>query len=982
MEQENAFSEIAHPASVSRLFNHHRMDPELPSGYKWAEQKKLYCPRNLLDPRLPGPITPTHNFGYVFCHRGLYERASGIVDNSVAAIDNGIRHGLFLHEVDAFVLEQLDKAFVAHDKNPSRVTSKVQPWEFYPIHEILKTSLVTRRVEREAKNPDLTSKQSDFATSYLETDGKIPSLFDIMWRESQKPSGITLQIDLREQDFAKAIAYYSYHISKVSLLYKDRQGVHRSKGWELFRSTILKGYNKHYKSFNDLHEDVKKKSVEAYGSNYFEIRHLHVFPPLIMVFFAKYLVKLARATPPVDDPQGDRNSYEHIRHTFMNQVLSFVGVGVNSYNFILEIVHSGLGLGYDIINKTARNPLNGELLTDEGVIFDSRVDRAMIDVSVELRKRYPKLLFSSCTRLPDVITPKGEYKAWHETSRLVRWDDGEKGLAAKLRAIHGGLYPQCQLVVADDPAAEIAARTWIDQKSGLDRSQLMHMTYTEWLARAPEDVVAAITKLNNQDFMPNKFGYPTTPGASGKKRDRTIELNTKIRSWLEALLSPKPISNLDDWNQYSVDEHWHSAEDKSQQATAYNSQLSIISDDDRHHEGVTLTWENRPRNHFSSSTSSDPIILHIWGKEYMFENVVDVKRSLASMAAYKAAEEGNEQMVRNLLAIGANIDAFTGFYGTPLAAACRRGHGTVVKLLLDADADVNMRRFSGTPLELAAAAGHRDVVEMLLTVLKRKQAHCDISEKLYTGTALHEASAAGHEAVVALLLDSGADINFRERHTALERACHNHCKINVINLLLARGADVNAPGRNFGVRSALESACHCGDLYVTTLLLRKGAVIDFPLDETFTPEIVSLLVKHKADVNNVTRKPLSESGLKALRDTGRVLRDPLKENFKETSLRVRKQRKPAPSGPVKELPVPRELRDCGCLLCFIDQNIQPTIERQLIDSALWRTKKRREPPATIDDPVSVTLREMGKLTLVDRPEEMYLTYNFEYPPME
>ncbi|KAK4150798.1 hypothetical protein C8A00DRAFT_45879 [Chaetomidium leptoderma] len=839
MEQDNAFSEIAHPASVSRLFNHHRTDPDLPSGYKWAEQKKLYCPPNLLDPQLPGPIKPTHNFGYVLCHRGLYERASGIVDNSVAAIDNGIHHGLFLHEVDAFVLEQLDKAFVAHDKNPSRVTSKAQPWEFYPIHEILQTSLVTRRVERDAKNPDLTSKQSDFAASYLETDGKIPSLFDIMWKESQNPSGITLQIDLRERDFAKAIAYYSYHISKVSLLYKDRQGVHRSKGWEVFRSTILKGYNKHYTSFNDLHEDVNKKSVEAYGSNHFEIRQLHVFPPLIMVFFAKYLVKLARATPPVDDPQGDRNSYEHIRHTFMNQVLSFVGVGVNSYNFILEIVHSGLGLGYDIINKTARNPLNGEPLADEGVIFDSRVDRAMIDVSVEVRKRYPTLLFSSCTRLPDVITPKGEYKAWHETSRLVRWDDGEKGLAAKLRAIHGGLYPQCQLVVADDPAAEIAARIWIDQRSGLDRSQLLHMTYTEWLARAPEDVVAAITNLNNQDFMPNKFGDSTTPGASGKKPDRTMELNTKIRSWLEDLQSLKPMG---DGNQHSVDEHW--AEDKSKQATA-RSQLSIISDDDQHHEGVMLNWENRRRNHFSTGTSSDPIILRIWGKEYIFENVVDVKRSLASMAAYKAAEEGNEQMVRNLLAIGANIDAFTGYYGTPLAAACRHGHGTVVKLLLDADADVHMNRFFGTPLELAAGAGHRDVVEMLLAVLKRKQAHYDMSERLLcsTGTALHEASAAGHEAVAALLLDSGADINLRDRsgRTALERACRHHCATNVINLLLARGADVNAPGRASWDPSALESACHCGDLNVTTLLLSKGAVIDFPLDESFTPEIFSLL---------------------------------------------------------------------------------------------------------------------------------------------
>jgi hypothetical protein len=854
---------------------------------------------------------------------------------------------------------------------------------FYPIQEILKTPLVTRRVEREAKNSDSKSKQSDFATSYLETDGKVPSLFDIMWREAQQPSGITLQIDLREQDFAKAIAFYSYHISKLSLLYKDRQGVHRSKGWELFRSTILKGYNKHYTSFNDLHEDVKQKSVEAYGSNQFEIGHLHVFPPLIMVFFAKYLIKLARVTPPVDDPQGDRDSYEHIRHTFMNQVLSFVGVGVGSYNFILEIVHSGLGLGYNIIEHTATNPLNGELLIDKDVIFESRVDRAMIDVSVELRRRYPELLFSSCTRLPDVITPSGEYKAWHETSRLVRWENGEKGLSAKLRAMHGGLYPQSQLVVADDPASEIAARTWIDQKSQscLDRSQLMHMPYNKWLARAPKDVIAAITKLNNQEFMPNKFGYPTTPGASGNKPDRAIELNAKVRAWMDwAVLSPKPIYNLGDATGYSVDKHWHDSENESKQSTA-SSQLSVVSGDDRQHDEVLSTWENRPRNHFSDA-SSDPIILRIWGKEYLFENVVDVKRTVAGIAAYEAAEEGNEQTIRDLLAVGANINALTGYYGTPLAVACERGHATVVKLLLDAGAEVKMggmRGFQRTPLERAAAAGHRDVVEMLLTVLQ-KQPHHGISKDLRIGDALHEASGAGHDAVVALLLDAGADIDCRDRfgQTALERACGPHGWRDVINLLLTRGADVNAPGRASNA-SALESACRLGDLDVTTLLLKKGAVIDFPLDEIFKPDIVSLLVEHKPDI---AQKPPRNSEREAQLVTRRVRPDPSMEHFRETSLRVRKQKKPVPPGP-KWLSAPQEVRNCGCLLCFIDGKSQLPIGQHLLDSALWRTKQRKAPPATIADPVSVTLREMGKLTMVDRPRKnMHLFYNFDEPPTQ
>jgi hypothetical protein len=994
MEPQDGLSKTAHPASVSRLFVHHRVDPDLPSGYSWSEQKKLYCPRDLLDRRVPGPIKPTHDFGYVFCHRGLYERASGIVDNSVAALDNGLHHGLFLHEVDVFVLEQLDKAFVAHDKNPSRVTSKAQPWQFYPVHELFDdTKLVRRGVERDAQDSDSKRKQSDFASSYLSTDGKIPSLFDIMWRESQEPSGITLQIDLREQDFAKAIAFYSYHVSKVPLLHKGDQGVHRSKAWELFRSTILKGYNKHYPSFDALHEDVKKKSMEAYGHNHFEIRHLHVFPPLIMVFFDKYLVKLARATPPDGDPEGDRDSYEHLYRTFMNQVLSFVGVGDGSYNFILEIVHSGLGLGYDKVNKTARNPLNGQLLADKDVVFDSRVDRVMIDVSLELRRRYPSLLFSSCTRLPDVITPKGEYKAWHETSRLVRWADGEKGLSAKLRAMHGGLYPQCQLVVADDPAAEIAARTWIDQHGSghLDRSQLMHMTYDQWLAGAPRDVVAAITKLNNQDFMPNRFGHPTTPTQKSrdKKRDRGAELNAEIRSWLDNVLSPKPVFkpvfSSDNGHRYSVAKPRHNDDDKSKQATAA-SQLSIpLSADDRRHEDATLTWENRRHNHFSSGTSSDPISLLIGRKLHLFENVWDVKRSLATIAAYEAAEEGNEQAVRNLLAVGANVDAFTGSIGTPLAAACSGGHGAVVKLLLDADADVNMSTSHGTPLELAAGDGHRDIVEMLLTVLKRQQVNYDISGELRTGTALHKAASAGHEAVVALLLDSGAaDVNYRPptHWTPLELACFGRGNINIVNLLLAKGADFDLPG-GLGPGVLLESACRSGALDVATILLEHGAVIDFPLHETFAPEIVSLLVKHKADI---ARAPPLESWWKKIgRDTRPAftpLGNPGKDHLRKTSLRVQKQRNPIELlfKSQQIAPPPDKLPDCGCLICFVDQERQITTEQHSIDTAMWLANRRKTPPATFGDPVSVTLKRMKKLTLVDRPKIMSLTYNFEYPP--
>jgi hypothetical protein len=43
-----------------------------------------------------------------------------------------------------------------------------------------------------------------------------------------------------------------------------------------------------------------------------------------------------------------------------------------------------------------------------------------------------------------------------------------------------GLYPQSHIVVADQPLAEIAARTWIDEYAKLDRSLLLKRPKHTW----------------------------------------------------------------------------------------------------------------------------------------------------------------------------------------------------------------------------------------------------------------------------------------------------------------------------------------------------------------------------------------------------------------------------------------------------------------------------------------------------------------------
>ncbi|KAF3058628.1 Ankyrin repeat and KH domain-containing protein 1 [Daldinia childiae] len=743
MENHGSISNISNPASFNRVFNHFREYPPLPTGYNWETQKQQYCPRDRGANSRMWDTSHVHQFGYVFCHRGLYERASRFIDNSNSAIKNGLREGFFLQEVDVFPGKKIKDGFLAHDQTANRVTSKKGSWKSYPAREIFETTLVSRVVDmlfyprdqilekhREAnhvKPEDLGDL--DFESTYLDTYEKVPRLESTILKTRIKDIGLTLQLDLRNDDFATGIAHYIFHLANNGIENSPSR-VRFTPAWDLFRSTMLKGYNKEFNSFEHLVQTIKKKSKEAYGVDVFKLEFLHQLPPLIMVFYSDSVVELAENDPLEDD--STRKSYKHIHDVFKKHVSSFIGIGKESYNFILEITHSGLGLLYDVETGKARNPLTGAPLRDETVVFNSLVDRAMIDVSLELRREHPDLLFCSCTRLPDVIASDQKYKAHHQSGNMVGWErNEEKGLAAKLRAIHGGLYPQSNIAVADDPIAEIAVRTWIDQNSALDRSELLQKPYYEWLRQAGTEVYDAVNNLNG-DFLPNRTGdpvdsTPTNPGTNSINLGSPPDSTERTRLW------------RDDVNDIAQRE----------------SQLTNVDNEDS-----------------------------------QAEEEADLQQETYDVAAYKAAEHGNDEVLQELIFKGADINASTGFFGSALAVACAKGHYETVQILLDNGANINgPRNGFCCPLQVASHEGHVDIIQLLLD----KGVDINASNSIY-GTALADACAQGHEDIVKLLLARGADVNAPtgSSKSPLEAACiMNHDTI--VQRLLAAGADVNIP---------------------------------------------------------------------------------------------------------------------------------------------------------------------------------------------
>lgn len=85
-------------------------------------------------------------------------------------------------------------------------------------------------------------------------------------------------------------------------------------------------------------------------------------------------------------------------------------------------------------------------------------------------------------------------------------------------------------------------------------------------------------------------------------------------------------------------------------------------------------------------------------------------------ALHWMAFQGNEAMVKKLLAAGADINARVRKGSTPLHIAAYKGHVSVARLLIASKARVNIQDHDGTtPLDWARRNGNHEVAELLVT---------------------------------------------------------------------------------------------------------------------------------------------------------------------------------------------------------------------------------------------------------------------------
>ncbi|KAH7127344.1 putative ankyrin repeat protein [Dactylonectria macrodidyma] len=240
-----------------------------------------------------------------------------------------------------------------------------------------------------------------------------------------------------------------------------------------------------------------------------------------------------------------------------------------------------------------------------------------------------------------------------------------------------------------------------------------------------------------------------------------------------------------------------------------------------------------------------------YAEELLGSMEVDVRDALGKTPIWWAATEGHEEVIRVLIAAGANSDQGelqSGF--RPLHQAAIRNHYAAVKVLLEAGADplppkpnrdrgpanpysrsIDHAYAGDSPLKAACLNGCLETLDVLLSYIQ------DIN---LTQRALAWAARGGQSKVVTSLLQRpGVDVNLKvDGATPIYLACKAY-SVATVEILLQAGADPSIRCENH--LNCLHRICHVGASHIPNYA-----------DADVVSKIFSLLIQHGIDVNDRT----------------------------------------------------------------------------------------------------------------------------------
>jgi ankyrin repeat protein len=160
-------------------------------------------------------------------------------------------------------------------------------------------------------------------------------------------------------------------------------------------------------------------------------------------------------------------------------------------------------------------------------------------------------------------------------------------------------------------------------------------------------------------------------------------------------------------------------------------------------------------------------------------------------ALMKAVQANDIAQVRKLVAQGTNVNELDQNQDAPLIMAAYKGYAEIVKLLLEAGADVTVvdPGMKATALHAAAYAGHAEAARLLI------EHRIDIDKQgPFNGyTALHDAIWQNNVETAEVLINAGANLSLKSNagETPLELA-RSHNRQKIVALIERKIADDQA----------------------------------------------------------------------------------------------------------------------------------------------------------------------------------------------
>ena len=172
----------------------------------------------------------------------------------------------------------------------------------------------------------------------------------------------------------------------------------------------------------------------------------------------------------------------------------------------------------------------------------------------------------------------------------------------------------------------------------------------------------------------------------------------------------------------------------------------------------------------------------------------------------------------------------------------------VCRVLIDAGADVQRKDDGNSPLHYACVSGALDVVKMLV------EAGAEVHATDYQGrTCLTLVAECGHTDTVRYLVGLPVvEINHGNNYTALHCAVEKRCT-DVVRVLIDAGADIEI--KNNSGRSPLHTACESGALDVVKMLVEAGAGVRVANAEGATCLNLAAIFRHTETVRYLVGLP-------------------------------------------------------------------------------------------------------------------------------